>query len=66
LGAIAVDEQDRIYVADRIAPSCLCGRKLLANWKQFRKPSGVWVDNMIYVADSQAATAAVWGKELKK
>src|SRR6266446_2304137 len=31
--------------------------KFLASWKQFGRPSGVWVDNndMIYVADSQSA-----------
>ena len=57
--AIAVDGQDRIYVADRtgnrVAVFDKTG-KFLANWKQFGRPSGVWVDKngMIYVADSQS------------
>ena len=58
--AIAVDNQDRIYVADRTNARVSVfdkNGKFLANWKQFGRPSGVWVDknDMLYVADSQSA-----------
>ena len=58
--AIAVDKQDHIYVADRTGARVNVydkTGKFLASWKQFGRPSGVWVDNndMIYVADSQSA-----------
>jgi DNA-binding beta-propeller fold protein YncE len=57
--AIAVDAQDRIYVADRTGNRVAVfdkSGKFLANWKQFGRPSGVWVDKngLIYVADSQS------------
>jgi sugar lactone lactonase YvrE len=57
--AIAVDKQDHIYVADRTGARVNVydkTGKFLASWKQFGRPSGVWVDNndMIYVADSQS------------
>jgi DNA-binding beta-propeller fold protein YncE len=57
--AVTVDQEDRIYVADRtgnrVAVFDKTG-KFLANWKQFGRPSGVWVDknDMLYVADSQS------------
>lgn len=56
--AIAVDSQERVYVADRsnsrIQVFDATG-KFLADWKQFGRPSGVYVDadDKIYVADSQ-------------
>ena len=58
---IAVDPSNGdVYIADgygdhRIAVFDKSG-KFLASWKQFGRPSGVWVDNndMIYVADSQS------------
>jgi sugar lactone lactonase YvrE len=57
--AVAVDRQDHIYVADRTGNRINVydkTGKLLANWKQFGRPSGVYVDNndMVYVADSQS------------
>jgi len=57
--AIAVDSQDRVYVADRTSSRVAVfdrSGKFLANWKQFGRPSGVWVDknDMLYVADSQS------------
>ena len=58
--AIAVDRQDRVYVADRTGARINVydkDGKFLTSWKQFGRPSGVWVDNndMLYVADSQSA-----------
>lgn len=57
--AIAIDKQDRVYVADRTSARINVydkDGKFLASWKQFGRPSGVWVDSndMIYVADSQS------------
>ncbi len=57
--AVAVDQEDRIYVADRTANRINVydkTGKFLASWKQFGRPSGVFVDknDMIYVADSQS------------
>jgi len=57
--AVSVDRQDRIYVADRAGNRINVydkTGKFLASWKQFGRPSGVWVDknDMIYVADSQS------------
>src|SRR5215813_8651893 len=58
--AIAFDSQDRLYVADRGNSRVVVfdkDGKFLAAWKQFGRPSGVWVDgnNMIYVVDSQSS-----------
>jgi sugar lactone lactonase YvrE len=57
--AIAVDSQDRIYAADRTDSRINVydkTGKFLASWKQFGRPSGVWVDknDMLYAADSQS------------
>jgi sugar lactone lactonase YvrE len=57
--AIAVDNEDRIYAADRTSSRVNVydkTGKFLAAWKQFGRPSGVWVDknDMLYVADSQS------------
>jgi sugar lactone lactonase YvrE len=57
--AVAVDSQDRIYVADRTGNRINVydkNGKVLATWKQFGRPSGVYVDKngLIYVADSQS------------
>ncbi len=57
--AVAVDAQDRIYVADRTGNRINVydkDGKFLHSWKQFGRPSGVFVDKngMIYVADSQS------------
>jgi DNA-binding beta-propeller fold protein YncE len=56
--AIAVDSQERVYVADRSNSRIQvfdANGKFLADWKQFGRPSGVYVDanDTIYVADSQ-------------
>lgn len=57
--AISVDRRDHIYVADRTGNRINVydrAGKLLASWKQFGRPSGLFVDknDMIYVADSQS------------
>jgi sugar lactone lactonase YvrE len=57
--AIALDSQDRLYVADRANNRVVIfdkDGKFLANWKQFGRPSGVWVDgnDMLYTIDSQS------------
>jgi DNA-binding beta-propeller fold protein YncE len=56
--AIAVDSQERVYVADRSNSRIQvfdANGKFLADWRQFGRPSGVYVDanDVIYVADSQ-------------
>jgi hypothetical protein len=58
--AIAIDKQDRIFVADRNNARIDVfdkDGKFLAAWKQFGRPSGVWVDgkDMLYVVDSQSS-----------
>jgi DNA-binding beta-propeller fold protein YncE len=56
--AIAVDQHERVYVADRsnsrIQVFDATG-KFIADWRQFGRPSGVYIDanDVIYVADSQ-------------
>ena len=54
--AIAVDSQERVYVADRSNDRVQvfdANGKFLTEWKQFGRPSGVYVDanDVIYVAD---------------
>jgi DNA-binding beta-propeller fold protein YncE len=56
--AIAVDSQERVYVADRANSRIQvfdANGTFLAEWKQFGRPSGVYIDahDTIYVADSQ-------------
>jgi DNA-binding beta-propeller fold protein YncE len=56
--AIAVDSQERVYVADRSNSRIQvfdANGTFIADWKQFGRPSGVYVDahDVIYVADSQ-------------
>jgi len=58
--AIAMDSQDRLYVADRGNSRIVVfdrEGKFLAAWKQFGRPSGVAVDrnDMLYVIDSQSS-----------
>jgi DNA-binding beta-propeller fold protein YncE len=58
--AIAVDSKERVYVADRSNSRMQvfdANGKFIADWKQFGRPSGVYVDanDMIYVVDSQTA-----------
>jgi DNA-binding beta-propeller fold protein YncE len=56
--AIAVDSQEQVYVADRSNSRVQvfdATGKFIADWRQFGRPSGVYVDanDVIYVADSQ-------------
>jgi DNA-binding beta-propeller fold protein YncE len=56
--AIAVDSHERVYVADRSNNRIQvfdADGKFIADWRQFGRPSGVYVDanDVIYVADSQ-------------
>jgi sugar lactone lactonase YvrE len=56
---LAIDSQNRLFVADRVNSRIqifdLDGR-LLAEWKQFGRPSSVWIDknDVLYVTDSQS------------
>jgi sugar lactone lactonase YvrE len=55
---IYIDDQDRLFVADRgnfrIQVLDLDG-KLLAEWKQYGRPSGIAIRNgLVYVADSES------------
>lgn len=61
--AIAVDSREQVYVADRSNSRIQvfdANGKFIADWKQFGRPSGVYVDanDMIYVADSQTTDKA--------
>jgi sugar lactone lactonase YvrE len=60
--AIAIDSQDRIFVGDRSNSRVVIFDKdgnFIAAWKQFGRPSGIYVDknDMLYVADSQSSDA---------
>jgi DNA-binding beta-propeller fold protein YncE len=55
---IALDSQGRVFVADRVNSRIQIfdqDGKFLAEWKQFGRPSAVYIDknDLIYVADSQ-------------
>ena len=57
--AIAIDSQDRLYVADRSNSRVVVfdkDGKFLAAWKQFGRPSGIYVDrnDVLYSIDSQS------------
>jgi len=57
---IALDSAGRVFVADRVNIRIQIfdpDGKFLAEWKQFGRPSGVYMDkhDMLYVADSQSA-----------
>jgi DNA-binding beta-propeller fold protein YncE len=57
--AIAIDNQDRLFVADRSNNRVVVfdeEGKFLAAWKQFGRPSGIYVDGdgLLYVVDSQS------------
>jgi sugar lactone lactonase YvrE len=60
--AIAIDSQDRLFVADRGNSRVVIYDKdgnFIAAWRQFGRPSGIYVDknDMLYVADSQSSDA---------
>jgi DNA-binding beta-propeller fold protein YncE len=55
-----MDSAGRLFVADRANSRLQIfdqDGKFLAEWKQFGRPSGVWIDksDTIYVADSQSS-----------
>ena len=57
--AIAIDSLDRLFVADRSNNRVVVfdkDGKFLAAWKQFGRPSGIYVDGneLLYVIDSQS------------
>jgi sugar lactone lactonase YvrE len=57
--AIVLDRQDRLFVADRNNGRVVIfdkDGKFIAAWKQFGRPSGLWVDqnDMLYTVDSQS------------
>jgi sugar lactone lactonase YvrE len=59
---IAFDSQGRLFVADRSNSRVdIFDRdgKFLTAWKQFGRPSGIWIDknDMLYVADSESEEA---------
>ena len=59
---IAFDSQGRLFVADRSNSRVDIfdqDGKFLAAWKQFGRPSGIWIDknDMLYVADSESEDA---------
>src|SRR5262245_3717439 len=63
---IAFDSQGRLFVADRSNSRVDIfdqNGKFLAAWKQFGRPSGIWIDknDRLYVADSESEDAP--GKE---
>jgi hypothetical protein len=57
--AIVLDRQDRLFVADRNNGRVVIfdkDGKFIAAWKQFGRPSGLWVDqnDILYTVDSQS------------
>ncbi len=59
---IAFDSQGRLFVADRSNSRVDIfdqNGKFLAAWKQFGRPSGIWIDknDRLYVADSESEDA---------
>ena len=54
-----MDSAGRLYVADRVEqphPDFRSDGKFIAEWKQFGRPSGVYIRNdILYVADSQSS-----------
>ncbi|HEY2226316.1 MAG TPA: peptidyl-alpha-hydroxyglycine alpha-amidating lyase family protein [Xanthobacteraceae bacterium] len=56
---LAMDSQGRLFVADRVNSRVQIfdqDGRLLTEWKQFGRPSSVWIDknDVLYVADSQS------------
>ncbi|MBU3076784.1 peptidyl-alpha-hydroxyglycine alpha-amidating lyase family protein [Sphingomonas quercus] len=64
--ALALDSKGRLFVGDRDNDRIQIydqDGKLLDSWKQFSRPSGVYIDarDMIYVADSESRTPQGYG-----
>ena len=60
---LAMDSKGRLFVGDRQNNRILIfdqEGKLLADWKQFSRPSGIYIDRQdnIYVADSESESVA--------
>jgi sugar lactone lactonase YvrE len=61
--SLALDSQGRLFVADRSnnrVQIVTTDGKFIAEWKQFSRPSGVYIDrnDMLYVADSESGSVA--------
>jgi DNA-binding beta-propeller fold protein YncE len=61
--ALAMDSRGRLYVGDRSNNRILIldqNFNLLATWKQFSRPSGIYIDGRdnIYVSDSESGSVA--------
>jgi sugar lactone lactonase YvrE len=59
---LAFDSQGRLFVADRSNSRVVIFDReggFIAAWKQFGRPSGIWIDknDMLYVADSESEDA---------
>jgi streptogramin lyase len=61
--ALAIDSQGRLFVGDRNNNRVLIfdqNLKLLDEWRQFSRPSGIYIDrhDMLYVADSESESVS--------
>ena len=69
--ALAMDSRGRLFVGDRSNNRILIldqDFNLLAEWYQFSRPSGIWIDrhDMMYVADSESGSVAPSRPEWKR
>ncbi len=65
--ALALDSRGRLFVGDRTNNRIQIfdqDGKLLAEWKQFSRPSGIYIDkeDVIYVADSESNDRGAYGQ----
>jgi sugar lactone lactonase YvrE len=72
--ALALDSQGRLFVGDRSnnrIQILTTDGKFVAEWKQFSRPSGIFIDksDMIYVADSESGSVnppmAAWRRGIR-
>ncbi|MGH9346143.1 MAG: peptidyl-alpha-hydroxyglycine alpha-amidating lyase family protein [Vicinamibacterales bacterium] len=72
--ALALDSQGRLFVGDRSnnrVQILTTDGKFIAEWKQFARPSGVYIDrnDIIYVADSESGSVnppmAAWRRGIR-
>jgi len=72
--ALAMDSQGRLFVGDRSnnrIQILTTDGKFIAEWKQFSRPSGIFIDrrDMIYVADSESGSVnppqAAWRRGIR-